>query len=198
MGPWGDDVMTMTAPIRYAYDPESAESRFMHKHVYGRWRSLTDLFGISVMLVFLWLIVRIAVRESGTILGDIGPAFEQMAPMVFWAGIVLGLAAAFACGLLVERLHSTLTDADKERTVFGRGPIHVVLDEEGIHTETPYVSQIISWDSVTAVVPNRQGVGLRLDRSHFIPVIDVQLPQGTTRDDVLAAIAAWRGRAARS
>ena len=166
----------------------------MHKHVYGQWRLLTDLFGIAVMLVFLWFIVRIAVREGGVILGDVAPAVREMAPLVFWAGIVLGLGAAFLCGLLVERLHATLTDADKENSVFGRGPIDVTLDAEGIHTVTPYVKQVISWDSVTAVVPNPQGVGLRLDRAHFIPVIDVELPQGTTRKDVLAAIEGWRGR----
>jgi len=184
-------VMT---PIRYAYDPESAESRFMRKHVFGQWRSVTEMFGIAVMLFFLYFIVKIAMREYGEFFATLHPALVNIAPLVFWAGIVLGLAAAYLCGLLVDRLHQTLVDRDREMALFNRGPIDVVLDPEGVHSTTPHYAQFVKWPSVTAVVKTPQGIGLRLDRSHFIPVIDVELPDGTTRDDVLAAIEAWRGK----
>jgi len=185
-------MTTISNAISYAYDPESAEIRFMRKHVYGRWRLLTDLTGIAIMLLMLWWVVRIFIREGGVLWGTAGPGFENVAPVVFWTGIVLGLAASFLCWLLVERLHSTLTDADKEKSTFGRGPVTMKLDETGIHSETPYVRQAIAWGAVTAVVPNRQGIGLRLDRKNFIPVTDAELPEGMTRAQVLQAIESWR------
>ena len=182
------------APIKYAYDPDSAETRFMKKHVFGQWRSLTEMFGIAIMLLFLYFVVKIAMREYGATFAAMHPALVKIAPLIFWGGIVLGLAAAYLCGLLVDRLHDAITDAEKETNRFNQGPIDVVLDSEGIHTTTPNFAQFVRWDSVNAVVKTPQGIGLRLDRTHFIPVIDVELPTGTTRDDVLAAIAAWRGR----
>ena len=189
-------MSTVARPIRYAYDPDSAENRFMRKHVYGQWRSATEMFGIAVMLFFLYFIVKIAMREYGTFFAELHPSLVTIAPLVFWAGIVLGLAAAYLCGLLVERLHQTITDRDSELAPVNRGPINVVLDEEGIHATTAHFAQFFKWPSVTAVVPTPQGIGLRLDRSRFIPVIDVELPEGTTRDDVMASIEAWRGKPA--
>lgn len=179
--------------IRYSYDPEGAETRFMHRHVFSQWRTATDVFGVSIMLLFLWFIVKIAIREYGPFFAKLHPAFVNIAPLVFWAGIVLGLAAAYFCGLLVERLHETLTDASKERTIYGRGPINVVLDQAGVHTRTSYMTQSISWSAVRAVIPNAQGIGLRLDNTNFIPVVEAELPEGTTSDDVMASIDVWRG-----
>lgn len=180
-------------PIKYAYDPESAETRFMHKHVFGQWRSLTEMFGIAVMLLFLYFIVKIAMREYGSFFAALHPSLVNIAPLVFWAGIVLGLAAAYLCGLLVDRLHETITDVDNESTLYNKGPIDVVLDPDGIHTTSENMAQFVKWASVKSVVKTPQGIGLRLDRSHFIPVIDVELPKDVTRDDVLAAIERWRG-----
>ena len=189
--------MSNTAvPIRFAYDPESAEMRFMQKHVFGQWRSLTEMFGIAVMLLILYFVVKIAMREYGGFFAALHPALVNIAPLVFWAGIVLGLAAAYLCGLLVERLHETITDADNETSLYNKGPIEVVLDPEGIHTTSENMAQFVKWKSVKKVVPTPQGIGLRLDRSHFIPVIDVELPKGTTRDDVMASIERWRGSTA--
>jgi len=184
------------AVVKYVYDPESAESRFMHKHVFGQWRSLTEMFAIAIMLLFLYFIVKIAMREYGAFFAALHPSLTEIAPLVFWAGIVLGLAAAYLCGLLVDRLHQTLTDVDNEQTLYNRGPIDVTLDQDGIHSTTPHMAQFVKWDSVHAVVKTPQGIGLRLDRTNFIPVIDVTLPQGTTRDDVLKLIEEWRGKPA--
>lgn len=186
-------MSTAMGEIRYAYDPQSAETRFMHKHVYGQWRSLTEMFAIAVMLVFLYFIVKIAVREYAGQFAALHPALLKLAPLVFWAGIVLGLAAAYFCGLLVDRLHQTLTDVENESTLFNKGPIDVVLDKDGVHSTTPYMAQFVKWDSVSAVVKTPQGIGLRLDRTHFVPIIDIALPEGVTRDDVLASIEGWRG-----
>lgn len=183
-------------PIKFAYDPESPESRFMHKHVFGQWRSLTEMAGIGIMLVFLYFIVRIAMREYGGFFAALHPSLVNIAPLVFWAGIVLGLAAAYLCGLLVDRLHDTITDVDNETSLYNKGPISVVLDTEGIHTTSENVAQFVKWASVKSVVKTPQGIGLRLDSSHFIPVIDVELPEGTTRDDVLDAVERWRGASA--
>lgn len=195
--PWGINVMSNTSvPIRFAYDPESAEMRFMQKHVYGQWRSLTEMFGIAVMLLVLYLLVRIAMREYGAFFAALNPALVNIAPLVLWAGIVLGLAGAYLCGLLVERIHDTITEAGNENAVFNKGPIEVVLDPEGIHTTSESMAQFIKWKSVKKVVSTPQGIGLRLDRSHFIPVIDVELPQGVTRADVMEAIERWRKPAA--
>ena len=182
--------------IRYAYDPESAESRFMQKHVFGQWRSLVEVFGVAVMLLFIYLIVKIAMREYSDTFAALHPAFVRIAPLVFWGGIILGLAGAYLCGLLVSRLHETIADVDRDTILYKKGPIEVVLDAEGIHTKTAHSTEFVTWESVRAVVDTPQGIGLRLDNAHFIPVIDVELPTGTTRDDVLAAIEGWRSKRA--
>lgn len=188
-------MINPAVPIKYAYDPESAESRFMRRHVFGQWRSITEMFGVAVMILFLYFVVKIAMREYGAFFMELHPAFLDIAPLVFWAGIVLGLTAAYLCGLLVNRLHDTIIDAEKEDELYNKGPIDVVLDADGVHTTSKHSAQFVAWPSVSKVVKTPQGIGLRLDGANFIPVIDVELPKGTTRDDVLASIEAWRAKA---
>lgn len=188
-------MINTAVPIKYAYDPESAESRFMRKYVFGQWRSLTEVFGVAVMLLFLYFVVKIAMREYGSFFLELHPSLLDIAPLVFWAGIVLGLSAAYLCGLLVNRLHSTIVDAEREVEVYNKGPIDVVLDADGVHTTSKHAAQYVAWTSVSKVVKTPQGVGLRLDGSNFIPVIEVELPEGITSDDVLSAIEVWRAKA---
>ncbi len=183
-------------PIKYAYDPDSAESRFMQKYVFGKWRSATELFGIAVMLLFLYFIVKIAMREYGGFFIQLHPAMIEIAPLVFWAGIVLGLAAAFLCGVLVNRLHETIVEVEKEEEVYNKGPIDVTLDAEGVHCTSKHFAQFVAWKTVHRVVKTPQGIGLRLDNKHFIPVLADELPDGMTVDDVLVAIEKWRGHTA--
>jgi hypothetical protein len=178
--------------IKYAYDPDGAETRFMYKRVFGQWRSLIEVFGVAIMLLFVYLIVKIAMREYGETFAALHPAFVKIAPMVFWGGIVLGLAAAYLCALLVARLHQTVADVDRDSILYKKGPIEVTLDRDGIHTKTEHSAEFVTWNSVRSVVTTTQGLGLRLDNEHFIPVIDAELPAGTTRDDVLRAIDNWR------
>lgn len=185
---------TSAMPIKYAYDPDSAESRFMQRYVFGKWRSATELFGIAIMLLFLYLVVKIAMREYGDFFMQLHPAMLEIAPLVFWAGIVLGLAAAFMCGMLVNRLHETIVEVEKEDEVFNKGSIDVTLDAEGVHSTSKHWAQFVAWNTVHRVVKTPQGLGLRLDDRHFIPVLAGELPDGMTADDVLAAIENWRGK----
>ena len=182
-------------PIKYAYDPDSAESRFMQRYVFGKWRSITELFGIAVMLLFLYFIVKIAMREYGGFFMELHPAMLEIAPLVFWAGIVLGLAAAFMCGILVNRLHDTIVEVEKEEETFNKGPIDVTLDAEGVHSTSKHWAQFVSWKSVHRIVRTPQGIGLRLDNRNFIPVLADGLPEGVSAEDVLSNIETWRGKA---
>ena len=184
------------APIKYSYDPDAAELRFMTKHIFGQWRSISELIGIFVMLLGIYFIVKIAIREYTGTFAAIHPRFAEMAPLIFWAGILLGLVAAYLCGLLVSQLHSSISDHEAELAAFRQGPIKVTLDRDGIHTVAPNTAQFLNWRSVRKVVKTPQGLGLRLDESHFIPVIDAELPDGITREDVMLAIEAWRGTSA--
>lgn len=177
--------------IQYAYDPDGAETRYMHRHVFGQWRSLTEVFGVAVMLLFIYLIVKIALREYAPTFAALHPAFVKIAPLVFWGGIMLGLTAAYLCGLLVARLHETIADVDREKILYRRGPIDVTLDADGIHSKTEHSAEFVTWASVRAIITTPQGIGLRLDNAHFIPVLDVELPKGVSRDDVLSAIKGW-------
>ncbi len=184
---------TETAPIKYSYDPEAVELRFMTKHIFGQWRSISELIGIFVMLLGIYFIVKIAIREYTGQFEAMDPRFAEMAPLIFWAGILLGLVAAYLCGLLVSRLHSAISDHEAEQAAFKRGPVKVTLDKDGIHTVAPNTAQFLNWRSVRKVVATPQGLGLRLDESHFIPIIDDELPDDVTRDDVLFAVETWRG-----
>ncbi len=187
-------MMTETAlPIKYAYDPESAESRFMQRYVFGKWRTLTELFGIAVMLLFLYFVVKIAMREYGGFFMQMHPLMIEVAPLVFWAGIVLGLVAAFMCGTLVNRLHDTIVEAEKQEERYNKGPIDVTLDAEGVHSTSKHWAQFVAWPTVHRVIRTPQGIGLRLDNRHFIPILADQLPEGMSTDDVLDQIEAWRG-----
>jgi|GEM_PF-2994381 len=188
-------MMTDTAmPIKYAYDPDSAESRFMQRYVFGKWRSLTEMFGIAVMLLFLYFVVKIAMREYGDFFIQLHPAMIEIAPLVFWAGIVLGLVAAFMCGLLVNRLHDTIVEVEKEEEIYNKGPIDVTLDAEGVHSTSKHWAQFVAWPTVHRVIKTPQGIGLRLDNRHFIPILSDQLPEGMSTDDVLDQIETWRGQ----
>jgi len=180
-------------PIKYVYNPDAAELRFMTKHIFGAWRSMSELAGIFVMLLGLYFISRIAIREFSASYGDVIPGFSEMAPPVFWAGILLGLIAAYLCGLLVSKLHSAISDREAELAAFKQGPIRVTLDKDGIHTVAPNTAQFLNWRSVRRVVTTPQGIGLRLDESHYIPIIENELPDAVSREDVMKAIAAWRG-----
>jgi len=180
--------------IKYAYDPDAAETRHMHRHVFGQWRSAVEVFGVLVMVLFIYLIVKIAMREYADMFEALHPAFARVAPLVFWGGILLGLVAAYLCGLLVSRLHETITDVDREKVLYRKGPIEVTLDEDGIHTKTAHSAEFVTWASVRSIVNTPQGIGLRLDNEHFIPIVDVELPNGTSREDVLDAIAHWQNR----
>ncbi len=185
--------MSDSNSIKYAYDPESAESRYMQRYIFEKWRSLTEIFGIAIMLLFLYLIVKIAVREYSAFFLELHPALMELAPLVFWAGIVLGLIAAFLCALLVNRLHDTLLEVEKEDELFNKGLIDVTLDAEGVHSTSPRWAQFVAWSAVHKVVRTPQGIGLRLDSRNFVPIITDQLPSGITPDDVLRRIEAWRG-----
>lgn len=181
------------APIKYVYNPNAAELRFMTKHIFGAWRSMSELAGIFVMLLGLYFISKIAIREYSARYGDVLPGFSEMAPPIFWAGILLGLVAAYLCGLLVSKLHSAISDREAELAAFKQGPIRVTLDKDGIHTVAPNTAQFLNWRSVRKVVKTPQGIGLRLDESHYIPIIENELPDDVSREDVLAAIDIWRG-----
>jgi len=168
------DIMSREiAPIKYVYNPNAAELRFMTKHIY--------------------FISKIAIREYSARYGDVLPGFSEMAPPIFWAGILLGLVAAYLCGLLVSKLHSAISDREAELAAFKQGPIRVTLDKDGIHTVAPNTAQFLNWRSVRKVVKTPQGIGLRLDESHYIPIIENELPDDVSREDVLAAINIWRG-----
>ena len=177
--------------ISYQYDPESPERRYMHKHVVGQWRSLTEMFSIGVMLVFLYFIVRIALRESGDILAGLHPSLLRIVPMVFWGGIVLGLAAAYLCGLLVSRLHQTIYDIERDGIYYRTGPISVTLDENGIQSGNNHFHEHVGWGAVKTVVETPQGLAIRLDNATFVPVLDATLPPGRTRADTAKAIRVW-------
>jgi len=144
--------MTDTAmPIKYAYDPDSPESRFMQRYVFGKWRSMTELFGIAVMLLFLYFIVKIAMREYGEFFMQLHPALMEIA-------------------------------------------IDVTLDAEGVHSTSKHWAQFVAWRTVHKVIKTPQGIGLRLDNQHFIPILADELPDGLSADDVLDKIENWRGR----
>lgn len=179
------------APIKYAYDPESAESRFMQKHVFGRWRTLIELFSVAVMLLFLYFTVKIAMREYAPFFMELHPALINIAPLVFWSGIVLGLAAAYFCGLLASRLQDTVTDVEIEGALFNKGPIDVVLDNEGIHSTSPYFAQFVGWKTVERLIRTPQGIGLRLDHKNFIPVPETNLPDEEPVETLYRRIEAW-------
>lgn len=183
-------------PIKFAYDPQASELRFMTKRIFGQWRSISELIGIFVMLLGIYFVVKIAIREYTGTFAAIHPRFAELAPLIFWAGILLGLVAAYLCGLLVSRLHSSIADREAELAAFKQGPIKVTLDSDGIHTVAPNTAQFLNWRSVRKIVKTPQGLGLRLDESHYIPVMDDGLPEGTSRDDVLNAIETWRGTTA--
>lgn len=186
----------MTAdPIKYSYDPEGAQCRFMRRHVFGKWRMVTELFGIAVMLLFLYFAVKIAMREYRDMFVEIHPALLSLAPLVFWGGIVLGLSAAFLCGLLVNRLQDTILEAEKETVVFKQGPIEVTLGAEGVRSSSKHFQQFVTWAAVHKVVTTPQGIGLRLDNRNFVPIPEEQLPTGVTIGDVASAIASWREQA---
>ncbi len=182
-----------TMAIKYAYDPDSAESRFMQRYVFDKWRTMTEVFGIAVMLLFLYLIVKITMREYGGLLTSLHPALLDLAPLVFWSGIVLGLTAAVLCGLLVNRLHRTIVEAEKEEELFNKGPVDVTLDADGVHSTSKHWAQFVAWNTVHRVVRTPQGIGLRLDNRHFIPILVDELPNGVTTEDVLSKIKTWRG-----
>ena len=186
-------MVTDVMPIKYAYDPDSAQSRFMQKYVFGKWRSATELFGIAIMLLFLYFMVKIAMREYSDFFTGIHPAMMQIAPLVFWSGIVLGLAAAFMCATLVNRLHETIVEVETEEEMFNKGTIDVTLDQDGVHTTSKHFAQFVAWPTVKRVIKTPQGIGLRLDSRNFIPVIADELPEGVTTDDAMAAIESWRG-----
>lgn len=178
--------------LRYSYFAEGPELRFMARNVLGRWRSLTELFAIAVMLIFLYLIVSIAIREMGTMFGTLHPGFASIAPMIFWAGIVLGLAAAYLTGLLVGRLQSAILDSERGSFSYKTGPIAMRLSAEGITSETVNNREVIRWPAVQSIRETPQGIALRLDASHFVPVPDHVLPDGLEREQVLTLIRRWR------
>ena len=184
--------MAEARTISYEYDPESPERRYMHKHVVGQWRSLTEMFAIAVMLLFLYFIVSIVLRESSNILIGLHPSLTRIAPLVFWGGIVLGLAAAYLCSLLVSRLHQTIYDIERDGILYRHGPIAVTLDADGIRSGNPHYNEFVSWRAVKTLVATPQGIAIRLDNDIFVPVLDVTLPEGVRRDDVVDTIAAWR------
>lgn len=188
--------MADTTAISFEYDPESPERRFMHKHVVGQWRSLTEMFAIGVMLVFLYFVVSIVLRESGQVLAGLHPSLIRIAPMVFWGGIVLGLSAAYLCGLLVSRLHQTIYDIERDGVLYRKGPISVTLDPDGIRSGNTHYNEFVDWSAVKAVVLTPQGVAIRLDNATFVPVLDAVLPSGMSRQDVIDAVGRWRGVAA--
>lgn len=185
--------MSGETSIKYAYDPDSAESRYMRKYLLDKWRTATEVFGIAIMLLFLYLIVKITVREYGSFFRDLHPVLMELMPLVFWAGIVLGLVAALLCSLLVNRLHDTILEVEREEEGFRKGPIYVTLDAEGVHSSTDGWSQFVAWKGVHRVVTTPQGLGLRMDNQTFVPVLADRLPDGLTTEEVLAKIEEWRG-----
>lgn len=181
--------------VSYQYDPEDGIVNSIEKHVHGQWRSLTEMIGIAVMLVVIWVICNIILRRYDDFFSALAPQLPFIVAMVLLAGITLGLIAAYLTGFFVSRFRDVLSDHEKEQDGYHAGPINVEISAEGVATHAPHRAQQMDWKSVSAVVDTPAGLGLRLDDRDFIPVPDDKLPEGVTRTELAASIREWRGSA---
>ena len=111
---------------------------------------------------------------------------------VFFAGLAMGLMAGFIALYLTadaqsQALHEVETDMRASR-----GDVIVTLNVEGAEMRQGNEVYALKWPAVTRV--EEFGYGFMVFTSIFrgVPVPDAALPDGLTRADAMARVAAWR------